>query len=372
MPVRLRCSDRLLERFICQKRNASGDDIKPMFDFTKLVYKTESSEWKALPNWARFYFELGKAVFELKKISQDEGGSERLNIAIATPTGAFGCGFITLGLVSKELENFGSRLADEAWEKVVLGLGPRTNVYVVYHGVEYEGVLGAIGEYRGEPEVNVLVKGGGESLTKVIVKKKYAARIRKRESGGLKKAPGIRRSREEREGREFFREFLKRHDVDRRELSHESFYLIRGLRDLRDELHGLELGLRSESGGADQDPISGAFHFLLRPEDFLPPNRLYLGRYYPTTFESTEGVEDEAHNVILCDGANALLRKSSGLKTSVLVSVLDRCEASFSRGVERLGYSYINRSSRALPAAAFENLPELPAGVEISAFWEGG
>ena len=314
----------------------------------RLQIADESTRWRDLPQWSRFFVHLGEHVARAQ-----EAGVKTCAVVIP-PVRSFAAVFVAAGAVVETArsaqavpeidEHFDYLASLEKETRVVVKMGDRIYAAglrgvvrrdgITYLRVEYDGMT----HYLPKQECQRVQvgEGGRRELPRAP-----------RRSG-----PRISTVVEELLG-EYAGDFLSVPTVDT--------VLVGKASQLQQELECVRIRASDGSGA------TATLAALLRPRRFLPDggiSRSLLVSERVTEFSMP--VEDVPHVAVL-DGPRAFARRRAEFGESSWVAVLDRCSASFGEGLDVANEEFAVRCG---PAPYFTEL-DVPPGTEVHAFERG-
>lgn len=320
----------------------------------------DSGKWYCLPQWAEYFINLGKCI------ATAPASENRIVVAIAIPTRAFGAVFCSLGMVVSEAAEQ-NRPSEAAHFEKLFDLPAGTPVIFRQspHRVQ-KGVLQDPEEYNGKLHVRVQVQdrdariGGG--LTYLIDESRALQVQPAKHSGKLPKKPGV-------ENKQFANSFVER---------------------LLGEADPVQLGLRSKLVCAivgkknsleheiRQTPLAvhvngdcraeGRLQDVLRVDRFITDQQSYRSALVPVGSSPPSGdVASKIEKAVVFDGAAGFLKWGAMWPNQHQVIILDRTELYFDDAI-----SAINSRFSQNRAETETLLPDsdVPPGGEVLAFRE--
>lgn len=125
--------------------------------------------------------------------------------------------------------------------------------------------------------------------------------------------------------------------------------------------------VRSRFGARTQEGVTGGtLQDILRVRSFLPNGEAYHSDVFPTNSDRAPRVA-RSPSIVIFDGVRAFLRWRNRWEGADWVVVLDRTDPNLSPAADLLNQGYAVRSEGDAPS--LERF-EVPAGVELLAYWE--
>lgn len=330
---------------------SSDDGVLRLERISQRLYFS-SVGWAFMPDWARFFVDLGATVASI------DTHSPRVVVSVATPTRAYAAALCATGVIHQRI---GTPVEADSDTHVAFlrTLAPRTTV-TFKRGAR--GTRRQTGWFMG-----CVIQGGKEYLeihdtddgrVLIPVARAHAVQLSKRILQSLPTRATLRSVRPK-EGllagvltpTEIV-EFLRHDRLDCVIVGNESL--------LRAEIQETPFAIRI--GGSDM--IDGTLRDVLRARCLLGEGECYRSEIVSATGKLPRWMETATPHVVIFDGATSFLRWSSTWPYSHWIVILDRTEHLFDDAVAELNRAYQTRlgDRRVLP------LPLAPNYIECASF----
>lgn len=312
--------------------------------------------WNSVPEWGVFLLSLGAFAASYPKTNT------RLVVGAALPTRAYAAAFVGTGVVCERTVSSGPRLAADIHFRQLCALKDRTPVTLMCGKKKSKGVLVGCRELHRQMwlEVQLTSKTAGGATQLVQAKDCLRIEVVDGEGDGLQErlkwkevkdvSPFARRLL----GDENVHEFNTRSRLD--------CLLVGRLNLLQEEITGVNFACApplEEEQGVLQD--------VLRVRKFLGAGHAFRSEAVAAgSQDAAEETGELKPHVTVFDGSTGFSKWRDYCRDSHWVVLLDRTEPGFEGAAALLNAEYGNRVGE----EKLEELPEVPAGLEVVAFTE--
>lgn len=317
--------------------------------FARLGYKTQHG-WQRLPEWVRFYLELGHALATF------ESKNNRYVIALSVPTRSLVTQFIGSGLSCANI--FLHPSIDQEHAEFIFSLPEGTAVKYFDKERVRKAIVQQGAVIEGEKRLGLLIEGDGNKTIFIAARDAYKVDVANKEISRLPK-----------------------HQTGRA-VRPPSHLLTQLLRDKTDEyifqtridgvVVGSQIGLSLESQielgfqVASKEWQDGSLCDLFRVMGEVPSNTGY--RYLPQSAIRNELTVAHAgllsHAAVIFDGSLGFLKWRETFGNQNWVVVLDRTEPNFINACAVVNAEYASRSESKIHLP----VPHIPPAVEMMVF----
>ena len=321
----------------------------------ELVYSGEYG-WETVPDWGAFLLSLGAFAATYPKTNT------RLVVGAALPTRAYAAAFVGTGVVYHRIVSAGPRLPADSYFQQLCELEPNTPVKLFCGNKTSEGKFVGCIEKLGHMgvEVQLTNKSGGRASQWIPAKDCLRIEVLDGQGNELREklkwknvkdvSPFARRLL----GDENVQEFNTRSRLE--------CLLVGRLNLLHEEITGMNFACApplEEEQGVLQD--------VLRVRKFLGVGQAFRSEAVAAGGQdAAEEAGELKPHVTVFDGSTGFAKWRDYCRDSHWVVLLDRTEPGFEGAAALLNAEYSNRVGE----EKLEELPEVPAGLEVVAFTE--
>lgn len=338
-------------------------------DIVKLRVRRADGTVIPLPQWARFFMELGS----LAESSADQPGEKRV-LGLSLPTRSFAAAFAAVGTVIGSIAGIDEQRTDEEYFEFLCSLPANTPIKHRDKNKKgkfrlYDGIVLGTQEIAGQKMLKIQREKASMSdstaggLTRYIQKNgaRDVSIPALEDAISFEDLPASQKGSRLAPTSGFTTSIIGRGSIANFESESAMTCLIVGATSV------LNIELVEQRFLTDDD-VEGALSDLLRIKRLLPPGSPYRSNTFATNSRRPPRYNDDlVPSLVIFDGAQGFLKWRDNFPSSHWLVLLDNTSSNFEAGRSELNNRYLQRSETEM---SLDSFPVLPDGVEMTVFQE--